>query len=95
MSNQMREEFEAAIAKESGQPLVAIQLSRMADSYSTSVLVYAWWAWKASREVIVIELPRRYEIDSVDGIVDREDGPIIYAGDIRAVIEAAGLKVKP
>lgn len=57
MNEKMREEFEQAIAIEAGQSLVAIQLSRKDDSYSTSPLMYAWWAWQQSRETLVIELP--------------------------------------
>jgi hypothetical protein len=57
MSDQSREQFEAAIAEEAGQPLVAIQLSRLGDSYATSALIYAWWAWQKSPTMLVIELP--------------------------------------
>lgn len=52
----MREEFEQAIAIEAGQSLVAIQLSRKDDSYSTSPLMYAWWAWQKARTDLAIEL---------------------------------------
>jgi hypothetical protein len=89
MSNdKMREEFEAAIAEEAGQPLVAIQLSRMADSYSTSALIYSWWAWQASRKAIEIELPETPNRGIGYGLFD--------AGKERCAeaIEAAGLKVK-
>ena len=66
MSDKMREEFEAAIALEAGQSLVAIQLSRMADSYSTSALIYAWWAWQASRSAVVVEWPDRHDYTNPD-----------------------------
>ena len=80
----MREEFEVAIAEESGQPLVAIQLSRMADSYSTSALIYAWWAWQQSRKAVMIELPQQSGADLT------WNQAIRYC---HQAIEAAGLKV--
>lgn len=46
----MQDEFEQAIAEEAVQSLTAIQLSRKGDSYSTSPLIYAWWAWQESRQ---------------------------------------------
>ncbi len=55
--NKMREEFEAAIAIESGEPLTAIFLSRKGDTYATSPLIFAWWAWQASRAAGVVKLP--------------------------------------
>lgn len=93
MSDKMREEFEAAIALEAGQSLVAIQLSRMADSYSTSALIYAWWAWQASRSAVVIDKPE----DFTDG--GSPNARILIAHHREIVgrwvnsIEAAGLKV--
>ncbi|MEO6678751.1 MAG: hypothetical protein ABIO21_15405 [Pseudomonas sp.] len=103
MTDKMRDEFEAAIAEEAGQPLVAIQLSRMAGSYSTSALIYAWWAWQASRAAVVVELlPRVTAEDCAAHLEIDEDvaldvshminGAIIACG---GMIKAQGLKVKP
>lgn len=46
----------------------------------------AWWAWQGSRANLVVELPK--------DIVTMA-GPVLYADDVRAAIEAQGLKVKP
>lgn len=90
----MREQFEQAIAEEADQSLTAIQLSRKGDSYSTSPLIYAWWAWQASRASIEVELPgeaKGYspdECSEADGFNDGVDR-------CRSAIERLGLKVKP
>ena len=79
----MREEFEAAVALEAKEPVLAVYLSRRDDTYSTSTLHFAWWAWKASREALVIELP---DEDGMQGH--------LWAPDVVAAMEAAGVKVK-
>ncbi len=82
MSNdKMREEFEAAVALEAKEPVLAVYLSRRDDTYSTSTLHFAWWAWKASREALVIDLPKVI-------------GSLMYSSDVYEAIEAAGVKVK-
>ena len=84
MSNdKMREEFEVAVALEAKEPVLAVYLSRRDDTYSTSTLHFAWWAWKASREALVIELP---DEDGMQGH--------LWAPDVVAAMEAAGVKVK-
>lgn len=45
-----------------------------------------WQAWQASREALAIELPMDIKTMA---------GPVMYADDVRAAVEAAGLKVKP
>ena len=79
----MREEFEVAVALEAKEPVLAVYLSRRDDTYSTSTLHFAWWAWKASREALVIELP---DEDGMQGH--------LWAPDVVAAMEAAGVKVK-
>jgi hypothetical protein len=49
----MQAEFEAAISEKAGEPLLAIYLSRRGDTYSTSTLHFAWWAWQASRTALL------------------------------------------
>jgi len=54
MSNdKMREEFETAVALEAKEPVLAVYLSRRGDTYSTSTLHFAWWAWKSSRSALL------------------------------------------
>lgn len=86
MSNdKMQEEFEQAIAVESGEPITAIFLSRKDDTYATSTLKFAWWAWKASRKSLVIELPCSWY---------EERQHLMDADDVLESINAAGLNVK-
>ena len=53
MTDKMREEFETAVALEAKEPVLAVYLSRRDDTYSTSTLHFAWWAWKASRGALL------------------------------------------
>ncbi|MHA6234240.1 hypothetical protein [Pseudomonas fluorescens group sp. PF-69] len=95
MTDKMRDEFEAAIAEEAGQPLTAIQLSRKDDSYSTSPLIYAWWAWRQSRKAIVIELPPMPTAQRTDEEATFSGGGCDMRRKCSKAIEAAGLKVQP
>lgn len=91
--SKMQEEFEAAIAAESGESITAVFLSRKGDTYATSVLHFAWWAWQASRAALLIEHPEKCEFAEVDGSYHKG-----YRQGMRNMvdaIEAAGLKVKP
>ena len=82
MTDKMRDEFETAVALEAKEPVLAVYLSRRDDTYSTSTLHFAWWAWKQSREALVIDLPKVI-------------GSLMYSSDVYEAVEAAGLKVKP
>lgn len=86
MSNdKMREEFEAAIALETGRPVQEFRDDRQGESYASVGPKYAWWGWKASREELVIELPLITGFYNISTPIKK-----IY----REAIEAAGLKVK-
>lgn len=50
-------------------------------TYSNPTAHAGWWAWQASRESLVIELPTE------------QPGYMYYAPDVVEAIEAAGLKV--
>ena len=100
MSNdKMREEFEAAISAKAGEPILSIYLSRRGDTYSTSTLHFAWWAWQASREALVIELPPEPAIpeDPEEAIDDSHMDAYHAAKRMRAEcvksVKAAGVKV--
>jgi len=90
MSNEkMREEFETAVALEAGEPVLSVYLSRRNETYSTSALHFAWWAWKASREAIDLDLSvlnvQHASYNNVD----------CYAiSDVCVIVREAGLKVK-
>lgn len=81
MSNdKMREEFEASVLSEYPNQ----NMGKFATGeYQSTTIEHCWWAWKKSREVLVIELP---DEDGMQGH--------LWAPDVVAAIEAAGLKVK-
>lgn len=95
INEKMREEFEQAIAIEAGQSLVAIQLSRKDDSYSTSPLIYAWWAWQKARKDLAIDLPVMPKAQRSDEEATFSAGGCDMLRKCIKAIEAAGLKVKP
>lgn len=101
MTDKMREEFETAVALEAKEPVLAVYLSRRGDTYSTSTLHFAWWAWKASREALVIELPASpympdSEPESMTGYeIGEAQGRCDMWASVREAIESAGLKVTP
>ena len=74
MSEKMREEFEAAIAIETGLPAELFYSNRDGDTYEADGPKYAWWAWKRACLTKVITLPK---------------GPTtLPTGDLLAVAEA-------
>lgn len=82
----MRQGFEAYAA---GHYLLCEKASHrdehQLDEYLDSDMQMAWEAWLASREAVVVELPQPFEGDDFT----------MYDGkEIRAAIEAQGLKVK-
>lgn len=58
----------------------------------------AWWAWQASREAVVVEMPSRASEAYREYFDDVEGGSFneaAYIRDVRKAIEAQGLKVAP
>lgn len=88
MSDLSREQFEAAVVermKESGFLEVEIRvecLQRHGDGYQDGSIDSYWHFWQASREALVIDLPKVI-------------GSLMYSSDVYEAVEAAGLKVKP
>lgn len=80
MTDKMREEFEASVLSEYPNQ----NMGKFATGeYQSTTIEHCWWAWKKSREVLVIELP---DEDGMQGH--------LWAPDVVAVMEAAGVKVK-
>ena len=92
MSDKMREEFEAAIALEANEPVLSVYLSRRNETYSTSTLHFAWWAWQASRSAVVIELPEWNGEPFNESVIF---GHGIAKTQAISAIKSAGLKVAP
>lgn len=92
MSDLMREDFEAAIISEfkSVGCIDGPDLSRSENNgdYLNQVAGGAWWAWQASRECLVIELPAWEEYSGTD------EGAAQAILDCERSINAAGVKTK-
>lgn len=101
INSEMREEFEAAEhsrAAEAGRTWEphAFKRSSSTGDYLNPLIAHGWWAWQASRESLVIKLPKG------DSLARRMYGPqacganpLISRFDAIEAIEAAGPKVAP
>ena len=83
MSDNMREEFEAWAVTCAWMGLSDECLEFIDGGYVNCEVQAAWLAWQASRETLVIELP---DEDGMQGH--------LWAPDVVAAMEAAGVKVK-
>jgi hypothetical protein len=95
MSDKMREEFSAWYLAdatqsygESVRPQAEKNLAwrRQDGSFADPMLRLACLAWQASRESLVIELPKPWQTNV---------GAMLTPNGVRFAIESAGLKVKP
>ena len=101
MSDLMREEFEIAFVARCKKKGEFARLDRFDDGrYEYLDASDAWWGWQASRECLVIELPKPCVWDN-DGGFDRESDPdsecsmaLIPKIDVMQSIHAAGVKYK-
>lgn len=88
-----REQFEAAWGKNNEcEPMDGWESLRCDDGYVDEAIDGQWWAWQASREAVVIQLPdhRDYEETLSDHELGFNTGLELCAEAIRA----AGIKVK-
>lgn len=101
MNDKIREEFEAAYVENMVRIMGEGIRKRAFDNtkflmqngeFQDPALRLALWAWRASREALVIELPQGLMPAEVD---HHSDLPLMYTGAVVAAIEAASLKVKP
>lgn len=95
MSDLMREEFENAVVNmhvSHGVPPedAAAFLEIGSNGYSSVSTKSAWWAWQASRECLVIEMPIIQECCSDGG----ESSKWMTPEDVIKSIHAAGVKTK-
>lgn len=101
--DKVREQFESAylemIAKEFSEGLVprmrrTLEQRRSDLSYQDPTQRWMFWAWAASREAVVIELPCGYDPYRANG-----DPDMLNVNDTlqecREAIEAQGFKVAP
>ena len=91
MSDFMREEFEIAFVARCKKKGEVARLDRFDDGrYEYLDASAAWWAWQASRECLVIELPIIQECCSDGG----ESSKWMAPEDVIKSIHAAGVKTK-
>ncbi|MCE1084585.1 hypothetical protein LU642_28800 [Pseudomonas asiatica] len=83
MPAEMEAQFDAAFRAKFGCGIAEVAAAQHEDSMA--LMGAAMWAWQASRAAVVVELPK--------DIVTMA-GPVLYADDVRAAIEAQGLKVE-
>lgn len=101
-TNKMREQFEAAYLAEStrrnGRTYPSVLTRGDDGNYIIPSVQSAWWAWQASREAVVVDLPNRASEAYCEHFDDVEGGSFneaAYIRDVRKAIEAQGLKVAP
>lgn len=98
-----REQFEAVFSEK--YPMI-FAAAKAGESEAHGAVSIAWWGWQASREAVVVELPSAcaYEglTEHLGSLIELsyeapEHDPVGLARlpDVRAAIEAHGLKVAP
>lgn len=91
MSEEMKQQFVEAFIKEF-KVHPAEYANGSADQ--SAAMGFAIWAWKASRADLVVELPGvgvSWPDDTDEGVKYREE----YRDDVKAILESAGVQVKP
>ncbi|RRV49560.1 hypothetical protein [Pseudomonas sp. p106] len=117
-TNKMREQFEAAFVEEMvarcgegfRSSVKFFFVEKEPDgTYSNPIAHAGWWAWQASREAVVVELPKVVGFEGaydshrhhefVPSMIDVEDADEIFGlcrrVEAKEAIEALGLKVAP
>ncbi|WP_454833331.1 hypothetical protein [Pseudomonas veronii] len=91
MSDKMREEFEASVLSEYPNQ----NMGKFATGeYQSTTIEHCWWAWKKSREVLVIELPEDFTSVGSPNMRMLVAHHREIVGLLVQSIEAAGVKVK-
>ncbi|NIE73019.1 hypothetical protein F3J45_00875 [Pantoea sp. Ap-967] len=96
MTDEMRAEFEVAFRAQFGFGATDVAESKSEDG--AVIMGAALWAWQASREAVVVELPPRKRIDHFcydQGANCNAEGHNQCLSHAAAAIEAQGLKVAP
>ena len=92
MSDLMREEFEIAFVARCKKKGEVARLDRLDDGrYEYLCASDAWWGWKASRECLVIEIPKS---DAGQYWDDDDFDFCKYEKDVVSAAHAAGVKTK-
>lgn len=99
MSDLMRLDFEKAMAemltRDTDGAVTAMDIMdcRDGDEYKSHVLSGGWWAWQASRECLVIELPKPVEVECA-GVGCTYHAEYLDVEQVEKRIESYGVKTK-
>lgn len=86
MTQAMQDQFEQAFSDDNGKvPVAFIKLQRLGDSYSVPRIARAWYWFKRSREMLVVQLPEFWDCGA--------GGMVIGEDELLTALGAAGLKV--
>ncbi|WP_236248327.1 hypothetical protein [Pseudomonas mosselii] len=90
-TNKMREQFEAQFVEEYVRVLGegSRELAAHTLAANPPLVSMSWWAWQASREAVVIDLPSVTEVGGLCGMRYWTERQVITA------VEAEGLRVAP
>lgn len=91
-TNKMRDTYEAWAIQDAASVGRDLMIDREGDWYigkDAQFLNLGWASWQASREAVVVELPKpHYEFEG-------DPAPEMFASQVVAAIEAQGLMVAP
>lgn len=91
MTDKMREEFEASVLSEYQNQ----NMGKFATGeYQSTTIEHCWWAWKKSREALVIELPEDFTSVGSPNMRMLVAHHREIVGLLVQSIEAVGVKVK-
>ena len=91
MTDKMREEFEASVLSEYPNQ----NMGKFATGeYQSTTIEHCWWAWKKSREALVIELPEDFTSVGSPNMRMLVAHHREIVGLLVQSIEAVGVKVK-
>ncbi len=95
MRDESREKFEVEYASYAGITLQEVAGEWDGDLYGDQGMRDAWWAWQASREALLIDLPEGQSLFQRMYGVSCQRPLLIERKQAVNAIESAGLKVKP
>ncbi|CRM05373.1 hypothetical protein [Pseudomonas sp. 28 E 9] len=100
MTQPMQEQFEQAFSDDNGKlPVSFIKLQRLGDSYSVPRVARAWYWFKRSREILVVDLPTvgpspEPPEDAIDdSFLDAHHAKIRMRNGCLMAIKAAGITI--
>jgi hypothetical protein len=96
MSDKSRAEFQAAIKAKFGQTPDELVAADDLPQDAEILIGMFWWAWQASREALVVTLPKpAFELDNGCGDNSSSVAANAMRSRCRWAIEASGVKVAP